>query len=346
MKKKLYACASLLALALGVFGFSFAQTNNAVQTNRLAAQLPASDAVVTMDMQRLMNTALPQILSADPKTLGDINAEIDKLKSQTGIDLRQFEQLAVGLTYKQTAPKTFDFEPVFLARGSYKADAYLGVAKVASKGKYREEKVGGKTIYVFSLKDIVPNNKPKTNTAPRRNPLDKMFEKLYGELAVTTFDDNTLAFGTLARVRELIAGTSHVGQDVLSLASRRPNTVMSFGANVPAGMSQIFNMDGNDEIGKNLDAIHQAYGSMDVADGNATVSFAAITLQPEQAQSLEEMLSGFQMIGKGYLSGMKGADKQVYARMAENARISRNNNEVTIDVKVPQSDINVLLGKK
>lgn len=354
MKKDLYACLTGFALILGIFSFSFAQTRNGdVQTNRLAARLPASDAVVTMDLQRLMNTALPQILSADPKMLGDISGKIDKVKSQTGIDLRQFEQLAVGLSYGKNAQGQLNFNPVVLARGNYKSEALLGVIKLAANGKYREEKSGAKTIYVLKLRDAVPDN--QTSNSKKGGillpglgiiisfDLDKI---LSNEIAVTSFDDNTLVFGTLARVREAIGGNPRVAPNILSLATRKPNAVMSFGANVPAGLSQALNLEDNDEIRKNIASIRQTYGSLDVSDGNAALSVAAVTLQPDEAQSLEETLSGLQMLGKGFLSGMKGADKQVYARMAENARISRNNNEVTIDVRVPQSDINVLLGKK
>ncbi len=69
-------------------------------------------------------------------------------------------------------------------------------------------------------------------------------------------------------------------------------------------------------------------------------------LSAEQAQSLQETLEGLQMVGKALIGGSKGADKQVYVRMIENLRLTRNVNEVIFDLQVPQSDINILLGVK
>jgi hypothetical protein len=52
------------------------------------------------------------------------------------------------------------------------------------------------------------------------------------------------------------------------------------------------------------------------------------------------------MVGKAFLGGEKGADKKVFARMIENARIINNGSEVMLDLQVPQSDIDILVGMK
>ena len=52
------------------------------------------------------------------------------------------------------------------------------------------------------------------------------------------------------------------------------------------------------------------------------------------------------MVGKALLGGSKGADKKVYSRMVENAKISRTGNEIMLNLQVPQTDINVLIGEK
>ena len=100
---------------------------------------------------------------------------------------------------------------------------------------------------------------------------------------------------------------------------------------------------GEDEFGRKLKAINQMYGSIGVGDANVRLSLAAKTLKPEDAQALEEMLAGLQMIGKGFLRDGKGANNKVYARMLENARITRAANQVMLDLQVPQGDINILL---
>ena len=69
----------------------------------------------------------------------------------------------------------------------------------------------------------------------------------------------------------------------------------------------------------------------------------ARTLQNAQAKSLHETLEGLQMLGKAFLGGSKAADKQVYSRMIGAAKFSLQANEVTLDLQVPQSDIDILV---
>ncbi|MFN2391790.1 MAG: hypothetical protein ABR566_07460, partial [Pyrinomonadaceae bacterium] len=145
MKNKIFALLVACAFSLNLVGVAFADVKTKKterQTQQLAASLPASDGVITLNTQRFFNEALPQILSANQPMLNGIVAKIDEIKNRTGIDLRQFEQFAVGISSKKVSAKKMDFEPVILARGNFNAGALLAVAKVASKGKYREEKIG------------------------------------------------------------------------------------------------------------------------------------------------------------------------------------------------------------
>jgi hypothetical protein len=350
MKRSFFALLTMFALMSSAFNFSVAAQQNArvtvpSQLNQLAAQLPKSDSVVIVDLQRVMTEVAPQVMAGNAKLLGEVNTRVEEINSQIGIDLRQFDQLAAGVNFKQTAPKKFDFEPLILARGKVDVAPLLASARTASKGKYREEKAGARTIYIFAAKEILRDNKPKTATPQAEEKFNKMLARIPAEIALTTFDANTVAVGTPIRVREVIEGKSRIGQDILALASRRPNSIMSFGANVPAGLSQVFEL-GIDELSKSLDSMRQVYGSMNVSGSNTIISVATKTFKPEQAKELADTLTGLQMLGKGFLGGMSGADKQVYARMAENAKISQANDEVTIDLQVANTDLNILFGKK
>lgn len=117
----------------------------------------------------------------------------------------------------------------------------------------------------------------------------------------------------------------------------------NFAARVPEGMSAFLPME-NDELGKNINSIRFVFGSVDVAGDNATVHMTAQTVETSQAQGLLETLEGLQLIGKAFLGGSKSADKQVYARMIDNARFSVKGNEVTLDLQIPQGDIDILIG--
>lgn len=343
MKHKFFTFAAAGTFLLCGVITNFAQTKASGQTKQLAALLPASDAVVNIDMQRLLSESVPQILSGKPQTLGEVNAKLDEIRDKTGLDARQFEQIVIGVTIKQITAAEADLEPVFLARGKYNAGALLSVAKIASKGKYREEKIGNRTIYVFSGKDIVEQNKPQTKNSWLDKALDRMIKGLTKEIAVTSLDGNTLAFGSVARLRDTFDSKARVSGEVLSLITRKPSAVVSFGAKLPGGLSGFIDLD-NDELGKTLDSIRQISGAMEVLDGNLAVSITARTLKAEQAQSLHETLEGLQELGKMLLGG-KSEDKKIYARVIDSVRVTRNMTEVSLDLQVQQSDINILLAK-
>ena len=149
-----------------------AANKSVAQTASLVALLPASDGAVTVNMRRVLSEALPQVLSSNQTMLNKILGEFDKIKNETGLDLRQFEQIAVGVSSKKVSSKDITFEPVVLARGTFNSGALLAVAKVAAKGKYREEKIGGKTAYIFSAKQVVADAKDADRQ--RRIPPDEV----------------------------------------------------------------------------------------------------------------------------------------------------------------------------
>jgi hypothetical protein len=350
MTKKISALFLVFGFLLNGVGMVFAASTakkTVGQNTPLAALLPASDGAVTINMRRVLSEALPQVLSSNQTMLNKILGEFDKIKNDTGLDLRQFDQIAVGVSSKKGG-KDITFEPVVLARGTFKADALIAAAKANTKTKYREEKIGGRTAYIFSGKQAVAEAKSRT-AAPQGSVFDtttdKMFRGLSGELAVTVYDENTLAIGSTARVREALDTKRRISADVLDLVNGKPNALVSFGLKVPNGLSQFVDMD-NDEIGKSLNSIRQIYGTVDVGGGNVSVSVAAKTLEAAQAKSLYETLEGLQSIGKVFIGSSKGADKKVYARMIDGAIIKQIGNEVTLDLTVAQSDIDILVGTK
>lgn len=307
------------------------------QANALLASLPASDGVASVDLQRLLNEALPQILAANPEKLAEINAQIDRVKEQTGFDVRQFEQIALGVAFRG---KTAD--PIMLARGKYNAPALLALAKIATKGKHREEKSGDKSITVFDAKEILAEHKAKLSGGGSLvKILDFILNKMPGELAVATFDSNTLAIGSVARVREIFESKTRVSAGVLSLVNaRKPNSMVSFGANTPNGLAQFFELD-EDEFGQSLTSIRQIYGALSVAGANTLVSLNSKSINAEQAKALEDTIGFLQSFGKGLLG-----KKKAYAALVENLKITRVGAEVRLDTQVPNAELAALLAAR
>jgi len=341
MKNRFFALAALFVLVLNLGASTFADVKSrSAQSNQLVSLLPASDAVVTLNASRFFGEALPRVLAANQPLLDKVTAKIDEIKGKTGVDFRQFENIAVGVNFRNTAPKKFDFDPIVIARGQIDAGALIGAAKLAANGKYREERLGNRTIYLFQPREIAEQHAART--AP--GAADKAINKLSSEIAVTVYDQNTLVFGTLAQVKQMLGGRSKVGADLTAFIDRQPSSIVNFAAKTPRGLRTLVPLD-NDELGKNIDSIRYLYGNMDVAADSAAIQVTAQTAQAAQANSLLETLKGLQMVGKALLGSATTPDKQVYGRMIENARLTANGNEVTFDLQVPQGDIDILIGK-
>lgn len=343
MKIRIFAGFAVLVMFAGLAGgvaTGGASANGKV--SRLVSLLPASDGVAVFDSKRFFNDALPRVLSANQPLLAEVTAKLGEIEAKTGIDLRKFDQMAVGVNIKPGSAGRMDVDTVALASGEINAGALLAVAKLASKGTYREEKAGGRSVYVFSAKDVAGKN-IKPHNSKIAGVIEDVLGHLTREVAVSAIDTNTLVLGPLSRVRETLEGKSRLSSDIVSLLPARGSAVVSFAVKPVGGLSRFLPLD-NDELGKNVDAIQYLSGSLEVAATGATVQLMARTRRTEQAQGLKDTLEGLQVIGNAFLGMAKGADKQVYGRLVKNAKIDLRGSDVTLDLLVPQSDIDVLIG--
>lgn len=332
MKYRIIAAVALGMLVLNLSGSTLADSKaKKARFSQLVSLLPASDGIVTLDARRFFSDALPQVLSANQPFLGKVTSHIEEFNAKAGIDVRQFDDVVVGVAARQLAVKKHDVDVVVIARGQTASTELIGVAKTKANGKYREERVGDRVMYIFDA-----------HKAVAQTPAAKVADRVE-EVGVAAIDDRTIAFGDIGRVRQTLEGKTRVGTDLSTLIERNPSAIASFAAKPPAGLAAYLPL-ANDELGKNIDSIRYVYGNANVLAGNATVHMTARTQQNAQAASLLETVQGLQMIGKAFLGGSKAPDKRVYARLIESAKFSLKANEVMFDLTVPQSDIDVLVG--
>jgi hypothetical protein len=347
MRSKVFAFVSAALLLLNMAAFAAVDTHNRKakkrQTNPLVALLPASDAVATLDSKRLISEAMPQILSANQPMLDRIMGQVNDIESKTGIDLKKFDSVVIGMSVSKVGPKNFKFDPVAIARGDVKSGTLLAVAKLAANGAYREEKYGERTIYIFTAKEVIKKTTAKTGKADIESMIGDTLDGLTQEIAVSALDANTLVFGSLARVQQTLGGKSHISPEVTALLPVTETAVIAFGMRTPDGMSSLMPLE-NDELGKNIDSIRSLSGSMEVTAAGTTMQMSAKTAKAEQAKSLYDTLDGLKMLGKAFLGGSKRADQRIYARLIESAKIDVRGNVVTLDLLVPQADIDTLIG--
>lgn len=308
----------------------------------LATLLPASDAIVTFEADRFFSQALPQILSGNEKLFVEMMSKVDEIRQMTGVDLRQFDEVAVGVSSSGASAEKADYQPLILARGKFSSDSLVAIVKIAGSGRYREEQIGVRTVYIFSPSEMMAKNKPK-GTSMMDNVIGSIIENLDREMALTAYDGGTLAIGTTARVKELLDGKSKADAEILSAVGKKQSSLMGLAMRTPAGFEQFLRLD-NDTLGNSLKGVRMISGGLDVANSSASLSLSAKTATVEQATGIKQTLDGFKAFLPAMLGGGKGKN-QIYGRLVENARITRVGLNVSLDLTIPQSDIDVLVGK-
>ncbi len=345
IKTKAIAFLTVAAFVFNMSGLALADTRRTKkkvrQSNALVAMLPASDAVVTFDVKRFFNDAMPKVLSSNQPMLANIMNHIGQLENKTGIDLRKFEQVAAGINMKVDAANKLSADPVVVARGSFSSDSLIATAKTAAEGKFREEKIGGRNVIIFAAKHEAKKNVP-ASTPVSSDVVNTVIDGMPNEIAVTSLDSTTLVIGSPERLRQTLDRTTSVAGEITSLLSNSETAVCTFAMRVPERMASIVALD-KDELGENINSIKFLSGSMSVNTAGAVVSMMARTARVEQAKALYDTLSGLKMIGEGFLSGSKKAEHKVMAKMLKATTVTNRGNDISLVITVPQEDINTLV---
>ncbi|MDQ1557009.1 MAG: hypothetical protein QOD32_69 [Pyrinomonadaceae bacterium] len=290
----------------------------------LLASLPTSDAVMSVDVRRLLSDALPRAYNNNPAELARINSEIDKFKADTGLDARQMERLVVGVSYKQTPAGKTLVETVAIARGNFRNASFAPANRTAQEQKY-----AGKTIQVFSVDKQVK--------------LVGLFNLRVTDLAVAMLDANTVAVGKLERVQAAIdaqAGRGRVAPEITALATRDANALIGAGGNIPASLTQNLDM-GN--ISRSIAAVRQFYSTLGTTANGFNMLTALRTDSASAAQSLSSMIAGLKQLAPFALGQMPAARQRPLRNLVENTKVNTEGNEVLITLELAQVDVAALI---
>lgn len=336
MKRKLFG--SLVAVALLVTtGAIYAQRPTRTQrVTRSAAidvfaYVPKSDGIVVVDVNRLLNETLPKVFAGDSAKLAQINSEIDKFKSQTGIDARTFTRAVLAARYTYPSPNVTKLEPLAIATGTFNSAAVVSSARAAAKGTSREEKYGRSTITILTMNDQVK--------------VFGLWNMSVHDLAIAPLNANTVAVGTPATVRAAIDAGKTPQRDsaeLVTLATRDPQAVIGFGANVPSSVWTGLNL-GTDAIAQDASSIRQAYGSVGTTTTDVSVTIVARTETPTAAKNLGDTVTGLKQLAGFAILQMTGQKKALAESALSNLKISVRENELELRTQVAAANIASLI---
>lgn len=336
MKNKILGSfAVALVFSFAIPATSFAQRSRSVSAAKevptLLSSLPPSDAVALINVNRVLDEALPKLLAENPTKLAEVNAELAKFKTQTGLDPRSFDQIALGLSYKYPSEGITKIDTVAIARGTFNAGAMVAAGRLAANGKYVEQKYQGKTIYVFTL--------------DRQIRLLGLWDMKVRDLAVASLDGNTLALGDLDSVRGVIDANKNrkrPNAELIALASREPNAILGFGGNVSQTLLQNLRIS-NDAVARELTAVRQLYGTLGMTSTDLELMVAARTVDTYSAKNLGDTVEGLKQFGALFINRLSAAKGSLARTALNNLKITTQGNELQIRTAVAQSQVAPLI---
>ncbi|MEP6568547.1 MAG: hypothetical protein ABJC10_02140 [Acidobacteriota bacterium] len=201
------------------------------------SNLPEADTLIYINSQRIINEVLPKFLPA--KDLEEMRKGFEAAKQQAGIDPSKIDYLVIAVRFQKPSSDLNFRAPEFMivSSGDFSAESLIGLARMASQGKLRDEKYGSKTIGLMTIDPIVKE--------AEKTPLLKSFT----EVGVVALNANTIAAGSPAYLRAAIDagdGKERISTEVLNSLVRDPNALVSFAGSPWGAFSKSFGMLGTE----------------------------------------------------------------------------------------------------
>ncbi|MGH9875959.1 MAG: hypothetical protein ACRD9S_26195 [Pyrinomonadaceae bacterium] len=250
------------------------------------SNLPEADALIYINPQRIINDVLPRFLPA--KDLEEMRKGFETAKLQAGIDPAKVEYLVIAVRFKKpTAELNFQApELMIVSSGDFSAEGLIGLARMASQGKLRDEKYGSRTIGMMTIEPIAKESE--------KNPLLKSFT----EVGVVALNANTIAAGSPGYLRAAIdagEGKERISSAALNSLVRDPNALISFAGSPWGSFAKSFGMLGTETTPRSPrcdSKIGDFYAALTMDATNFMIRGVSNADNPDTAKILANLYSG------------------------------------------------------
>ena len=199
--------------------------------------LPEADTIVYINPQRILNDLLPKFMP--PKDLEGMRKGFEQAKQMAGVDPTKIDYIVVATRFrKPTDDLNFQMpEFMIVASGDFSAESLIGLARMASGGKLRDEKYGTKTLGLMTIDPLVKE--------AEKNPILKSFT----EMGIVVLNANTIAAGSPRYLRAAIdagEGKERISTQTLNSLVRDPNALVSIAGTPWHSFAKSFGMLGTE----------------------------------------------------------------------------------------------------
>lgn len=201
------------------------------------SNLPEADTLVYVNPQRILNEVVPKFMP--PNEVEKMRQGFEEVKKQAGFDPTKVDYVVFAIRFnKPTADLNFQLpEFMVVSSGDFSAESLIGMARMVTQGKLRDEKYGDKTLSLITIDPVVQQTE--------KFPLLKSFT----EMGVVALDGNTLATGSPAYLRAAIdaaGGKDRIKMETLNSLVRDPNALVSVAGRPFNSFAKSFGMLGTD----------------------------------------------------------------------------------------------------
>ncbi len=174
-----------------------------------------------------------------PAEVEKMRQGFEEIKKQAGFDPTKVDYVVFAIRFrKPTADLNFQ-TPEFMAvmSGDFSAESLIGLARLATEGKLRDEKYGDKTLSLIAIDPVAKQ--------AEKYPILKSF----AEMGVVALDGNTLATGSPEYLKAAIdaaGGKDRINMATLNSLVRDPNALISVAGRPFNSFAKSFGMLGTD----------------------------------------------------------------------------------------------------
>lgn len=298
------------------------------------SSLPEADALIYINPQRILNEAVPKFLP--PKDVEGMRKAFEEVKAKAGMDPTKVDYIVIAVRFKKPTAD-LNFQPpefMVVSNGDFSAEALIGLARMASGGKLRDEKYADKTLSLMTIDPMVKE--------AEKNP----FLKAFTEVGIVSLNANTLAAGSPGYLRAAIdasSGKDRISTESLNSLVRDPNVLMSFAGTPWHSFAKSFGMLGTETTARAArcdSKIGDIYAALTMDATNFMIRGISNADNPDTAKIFANLYFGFL---KYAVSSVKDEAAQ---SLLKGIAITAEGDEVFFNANFPQQMVMDLIQKQ
>ena len=291
------------------------------------ANLPESDTLIYINLQRILNEAVPKVMPE--KDLANMRSAFDEISQNAGIDPSKVDYIVIAVRFRKPSAELNFVPPEFMvvSSGHFSADSLMILAKATAKDKLRDEKYGSKTLGVLTIEAIAKQSET--------NPLLKSFS----EVAIVPLNANSIAVGTTGYLKAAVDaadGRGRISTESLNSLLRDPSALLSISGSPLTSFSKSFGLLGTETNARDSrcdSKFGDFYAAITMDATNFMLRGAMNADNPDTAKIIKSLLSNLLQQAAG------SVPDRTAQSVLKTLSITPQDNEVVLRADIPQEMI-------